>query len=169
MIAARTDAITFTLQKLTMMDEVQRVSNRMTVSFLGGLATGVAIALRKGLPVAKTAISIGASCAMVGTACFGLERVSNVALQQVVLTNNNDKTRLYISHAIGGAAGGGMVGYLYQFRVIPGIMLFTPAMLAVAFGEIKFEQARQARLQQLLEEIQSEETQLEKIQQEQKS
>ena len=133
--------------------EVERVSNRMTVAGIAGVVVGAAMATRKGLPVAKTAFIMGANCAIVGTACFGLERVSNVALRQVMM---DDERRLYYSHAIGGATGGGLVGALFQFRVIPGIIAFTPAMLMVALAEIKFEEARSERLSKYLKEIERE-------------
>ena len=46
-----------------------------------------------------------------------------------------------------------MTGALFQSRMMPGVLLFTPAMVLVAFGEIQFEKARQARLLRLLREI----------------
>lgn len=112
-------------------------------------------AVLKGRPVGKTAIAIAANWAVVSSTCFSVERVSNVALGHVM--NEEDyNIRLYLSHAIGGAVGGSVLGYLFQARVMPGVMLFTPAMVVVAFGEIKFEQARKARLEKLLDEIQQE-------------
>jgi hypothetical protein len=128
----------------------------MVLCSMAGLTVGAAMALRKGLPVIRTSLVMGANCAMVGTACFGLERVSNIALRQVMNDKENKNNRLYLSHAIGGATGGGLVGSLFQFRVFPGIAAFTPLMLMVAYGEIKFEEARSARIAELLQEIESE-------------
>lgn len=137
-------------------DEVLRVSNRMVMCSIAGLTVGAAMATRKGLPVIRTALVMGANSAMVGTACFGLERVSNLALRQVMNDNESKNTQLYISHAIGGAAGGALVGSLFQFRALPGLLAFTPLMVMVAYGEIKFEEARSARLAKLLQEIERE-------------
>ena len=137
------------------MDEVKRVANRMTIAFMSGLAGGSIYALMKGRPAGKIAVAVAANCAVVSTACFSLERVSNVALRQV-LNEEDHNTSLYLSHAIGGAVGGSLLGYLFQFRAMPGFMLFTPAMVMVAFGEIKFEQARKVRLEKLLDEIKQE-------------
>jgi hypothetical protein len=138
------------------MDDVQRVANRMTVSFVTGMLGGSTMAMARGLPVRNTAFSMATSFAMVGTACFGLERVSNLAMRQVLSseTKQDQNFQLYISHGLGGAVGGGLLGALFHFRAAPGILMFTPAMLAVAFGEIKFEEARQVRLQKMLEEAQ---------------
>ena len=139
------------------MAQVSRVSNRVTLAGVVGVFIGAAMATRKGLPVARTALAMGANWAMVGTSCFVPERLSNLALGQVM--NDDDESihrRLYLSHAIGGAAGGGLVGSLFQFRVLPGVVAFTPLMLVAAHFEIKFEEARSERYAKLLQEIERE-------------
>ena len=135
------------------MDEVDRVAARMSLATLSGLLGGAALATYKGSPLLKTSISMAVSCALVGTACFGFERLSNVALQQFVDTTKDEQPEqrvLYASHALGGMIGGGIAGALFQRRPIPGMMLCTPIMVCVAFAEEKFEEERQERLRQLM-------------------
>lgn len=138
------------------MDEIDRVAARVSLAALSGLVGGAALATYKGSPLPKTSVSMAVSCALVGTACFGFERLSNVALQQVVVPmddKNNDDTEkrlFYGSHALGGMIGGGIAGALFQHRPIPGMLLCTPIMIGVAFAEEKFQEERQLRLQQHL-------------------
>ena len=134
------------------MDEVDRVAGRMSLAALSGLLGGAALATYKGSPLPKTCVSMAMSCAVVGTACFGFERLSNVALRHVVGTNDKGtKTKaLYGSHALGGMVGGGIAGALFQRRPVPGMVLCTPIMVAVAFAEEKFEEKRQERLRKVM-------------------
>mmetsp|Transcript_27754 Transcript_27754/g.41996 ORF Transcript_27754/g.41996 Transcript_27754/m.41996 type:complete len:137 (-) Transcript_27754:122-532(-) len=132
------------------MDEVRKVSNRMTATGAAGMFVGFFLAIRKGLPAVKTALTIGMNCAMIGTTCFGFERVSNVGLRRIMEQDYHEQ--LFMSHAIGGAMGGALLGGLFQRRFLPGIMVFTPAMIAVAFAEIKYEEARAARIKKFLED-----------------
>jgi len=134
------------------MEEVDRVAGRVLLAALSGLLGGAALATYKGSPLPKTSVSMAASCALVGTACFGFERLSNVALRQVVDTKNEQiRERVFFgSHALGGMVGGGITGALFQHRPIPGMMLCTPLMIGVAFAEQMFEKERQERLRQQL-------------------
>jgi hypothetical protein len=96
---------------------------------------------------------MAASFAMVGTACFGLERLSNVIMRQVHVENNDNEQKqmtFYASHAIGGMAGGGITAAIFQQRPIPGMILCTPLMLGIALAEQMFEAAREKRLQEML-------------------
>lgn len=135
------------------MDEVDRVANRVSLAALAGLLGGASLATLKGSSIPRTAVSVAASCALVGTACFGLERLSNVAMRQVADTVS-DKDRktmaLYASHAIGGMVGGGITAALFQQRPIPGMVLCTPLMLGIALAEQAFETAKEERLQEML-------------------
>jgi hypothetical protein len=141
---------------MSAMDEVKRVANRMTVALMSGLAGGATYAVLRGRPIGKSAIAVAANWAVISSTCFSVERVSNVALG-FVMNEEDYISRLYLSHAIGGAVGGSVLGFLFHGRVVPGFLLFTPAMVMVAFGEIAFEEARKVRLEKLLDEIQPEE------------
>lgn len=127
------------------MEDIDRVANRMTISSVAGLVGGATMAIHKGSPVLKSSVSVAMSCALVSTACFGIERLSNVALRSANVIAD-PSTSFYASHALGGSVGGAMTGALFQSRMMPSVLLFTPAMVLVAFGEIQFEKARQARL-----------------------
>jgi hypothetical protein len=139
------------------MDEVDRVAHRVTLSALAGLLGGASLATLKGSSIPRNALSMATSCALVGTACFGFERLSNVAMRQTVLaaenstSDNNERTStlLYASHAIGGMVGGGITGALFQHRPIPGMILCTPLMLGIALAEQAFETARKERLSEM--------------------
>lgn len=135
------------------MDEVDRVANRVSLAALAGLLGGASLATYKGSSIPRTALSVAASFAMVGTACFAFERLSNVAMRQVVdtISEKDHKTMaLYASHAIGGMAGGGITAALFQQRPIPGMILCTPLMLGIALAEQAFETAKDERLQEML-------------------
>lgn len=95
---------------------------------------------------------MAASFALVGTACFGFERLSNVAIRQMATSSQEDSNEqvFYASHALGGMIGGGIAGALFQHRPIPGMLLCTPVMVGVAYAELCFEKERQERLRQLL-------------------
>lgn len=137
------------------MDEVDRVAGRVSLAAMAGLLGGVALATYKGHPLLKTSVSVAASCALVGTACFGFERLSNLALRQIIIVNNNtdEQTQqrvFYASHAIGGMIGGGITGALFQRRPLPGMALCVPLMVGVAYAEEKYAEERQERLRQLM-------------------
>jgi hypothetical protein len=135
------------------MDEVDRVANRVSLAALTGLLGGVSLATYKGSSIPRTSLSMAASFAIVGTACFGLERLSNVVMRQVNVENSDNKHEqmaLYASHAIGGMVGGGITAAIFQQRPIPGMILCTPLMLGIALAELTFKAAREERLQEML-------------------
>lgn len=135
------------------MDEVDRVANRVSLAALTGFLGGVSLATYKGSSIPRTSLSMAASFAIVGTACFGLERLSYVVIRQLNVDNNDNKQNqmaFYASHAIGGMAGGGITAAIFQQRPIPGMILCTPLMLGIALAEQTFEAAREERLQEIL-------------------
>lgn len=137
------------------MDQVDRVAGRVSLAALTGLVGGAAIATYKGHPLPKTCISTAVSFALVGTACFGFERLSTVVIRQLTMAPSsqedpNTEQVFYASHALGGMIGGGITGALFQHRPIPGMMLCTPLMIGVAYAELCFEKERKERLRQLL-------------------
>mmetsp|Transcript_33351 Transcript_33351/g.73120 ORF Transcript_33351/g.73120 Transcript_33351/m.73120 type:complete len:166 (-) Transcript_33351:247-744(-) len=142
-------------KSLSILEEVDRVASRVALSAAAGLTLGASIAIFQGSPIGRTALSVSASCALTGTACFGTERIADNAIR--LLAGNSAKpvdetTRIYAAHAIGGGIGGGIAGGLFQGRVLSGALLFMPIMLSIAYGEISAEEYRQERLSQLLGE-----------------
>ena len=134
------------------MEEVDRTAARVAISAMAGLTLGASIAIFKGAPIGRTSMSVSASCALAGTACFGSERVANNAIRLLSEnTSTEPTTRDFVSHGIGGAVGGGIAGGLFQGRVLSGSLLFTPIMLAVALGELRANECKRERLNQLLD------------------
>ena len=134
----------------SIMEEVDRTAARVAISAMAGLTLGASIAIFKGAPIGRTSMSVSASCALAGTACFGSERVANNAIR-LLSENTEPTTRDFVSHGIGGVVGGGIAGGLFQGRVLSGSLLFTPIMLAVAFGELRANEYKRERLNQLLD------------------
>ena len=142
-------------KRVSLMEEVDCVAHRVALSAAAGLALGAAIAVFKGSPIGRTALSVSASCALTGTACFGSERVADNAIRllaehSIISTGMDETTKIYASHAIGGGIGGGIAGGLFQGRIMSGVLLFTPIMLSVAYAELSAKEYRQERLRQIL-------------------
>lgn len=135
------------------MEEVDRVANRVSIAAVSGLIAGAAFATHRGASVPRTAVSVAASCALIGTACFGTERIANMTMKQVAPTNDpkTNARMLYVSHAIGGFAGGGITGGLFQRHPVPGMILFAPVMMAFAWAELRLEQEREERLREFVQ------------------
>ena len=134
-----------------MMEEIDQIAGRVATSALAGLFLGASIAIYRGSPIPRTSLSVAASCALTGTACFGSERVADGAIQLLIGDMNPD-TRTYASHTLGGSVGGGISGGLFQGRGFSGALLFTPIMLSVAYAELSAKQYRIKRLNQLIAE-----------------
>ena len=141
---------TGTITAGSIMDEVDRVAARVAISAMAGLTLGASIAIFKGAPIGRTAMSVSASCALAGTACFGTERVANTAIRRLS-EGTEPTTRDFASHGIGGVVGGGIAGGLFQGRVLSGSLLFAPIMLGVAYGELRADEYKRDRLNQLLD------------------
>jgi len=152
------------------MDEVlDHVSVRVSLAgCLGGLS-GIGTALHRGTPFGRTVGLTALSCAAAGTACFSAERVANAALlsnrgkamygsafaSTGKLTNNNDDwIRTLTSHAFGGFAGGTFLGTLYGGKPWQGALFFTPLMLLAGTLERLFEDVRQERIQEMIQQQQ---------------
>jgi len=152
------------------MDQIDRVTDRVCLATLVGLIGGAATATYRGTPIAKSGISVAGTCALIGTACFGLERVSYFVLEQTSLlgnissdtanskdtnSSNNNTNAMYASHTIGGITGGGIVGGLFHKRPMSGMLVFTPIMVGIAYAELQLQDARQQRLQEAAMALQS--------------
>jgi hypothetical protein len=139
------------------MEEIDRLAARVTaVGCLGALA-GIGIGLFKGHHrIARTAGLTAFSCALCGTACLGTERLAANAGQYLLGSENvKSNYRLpatFVSHAIGGLAGGAFVGVLYMGRPTRGIVFFVPLMTMFGLGELMFEDMREQRLRQIIHE-----------------
>ena len=131
---------------------IDHLTARMTASAITGLGCGVIYSSYKGFPIAKTSMSAAASCALVSTACFAAERLAYGIIHQI--TGKDSKTSssiLYGSHALGGACGGGVVGFLYQGNPFRGMALFMPIMVGIGKLEITLNEYKMSRIQQLEE------------------
>jgi hypothetical protein len=133
--------------------ERERVAGRMMLLGAAGVVGGAVRAMYSGgSPVMRATFMAGTSCCMVGTAIFGAESLAYLALQRIHQATGTKEAHgrdLLISHGVGGLCGGALVGGLFQHRVMPGMILFTPLMLGVAVAEIKFLEMRGARIKEL--------------------
>jgi hypothetical protein len=146
------------------MDEIDRIAARVTVVGCLGAMAGIGIGLFKGHHrIARTAGLTAFSCALCGTACFGSERLASTAGRYLLSadSNNVDKNdndddnrwpATFLSHAVGGSVGGALLGQLYMGRPVRGIVFFVPLMTVVGLGELLFENKREERLRQRIQE-----------------
>mmetsp|Transcript_5028 Transcript_5028/g.8839 ORF Transcript_5028/g.8839 Transcript_5028/m.8839 type:complete len:153 (-) Transcript_5028:391-849(-) len=138
------------------MDHVDHIAHRVSAAALSGLFLGAGMAVHRGSPVPRTAMSVAASCAMIGTACFGIERIASLIQDRVIgpaAAGDTTHTQFYTSHAFGGLVGGGIAGYLFQRKPFGGMMLFTPVMMTFALLELTLNEYREERLRMLLSKI----------------
>lgn len=151
---------------------LDHVAARVTASTAAGVGCGAVFATYKGFPVFRTSASAAFSCALVSTACFGMERLAHGGISQSLRLLNKkpvpserdssdtsfakqsaaDQQLVYGSHALGGILGGGIVGFLFQRKPMAGALLLTPFMLGVGKVEHSMNEYRTIRLQQLIEE-----------------
>jgi hypothetical protein len=145
---------------------VDHMSQRLWIGITCGLAMGASNATLRGMPIAKTSLSMGASCALAGTACLALERMvfhlyanakSKILLsadgkdnEKALASSSLDKVQLGVSHALGGMGGGAISGGLFQGKPIAGAVYFMPLMCGVAFLEVKWHEYRMEQLRLLL-------------------
>jgi hypothetical protein len=145
---------------------IDHLAARVTASATTGLACGAAFATYKGYPVPKTSLSAAASCALISTACFGMERFAygvlcrgNVLMREFNKADDGENSTeatmstspniIYGSHALGGLLGGGIVGYLYQGNPFRGAIVLMPLMLGLSFVELYLDEYREHRIRQL--------------------
>jgi hypothetical protein len=140
--------------QLNKMDDVDRVAHRMTFLTVVGSLAGAFSALLKGHPVGRTVQLTAISCALVGTACFGCERVVTVVTRTIAPPLNeadaNSWERMLGSHVLGGLMAGSFLGAIYIQKPMQGAAFFMPFMLFCATGEKLFEDLRQEKQQQAL-------------------
>jgi hypothetical protein len=140
------------------MEYIDHTTRRIALSIVTGLAVGAITATRRGLPLRNTSFSVAFNWGLVASTLSGTERLSYALLEHlsdgVSEFTLEPVTRLYTSHSIGGFVGGSLLAIAYQKPPFPGGLAFTPVMLAIAWGENTFLEARRAKLKELMEEIQ---------------
>jgi len=151
---------------------LDHVGARVTAFTASGMGCGAAFAIYRGFPIVRTSASAALSCALVSTACFGMERLAyGVISHSSMLMNEKsgpsnlddsgtsftaqsaaNQQLIYGSNALGGILGGSIVGFLYQGRPMAGALLLTPLMLGMGKVECLMDEYKSARLQQLIGE-----------------
>ena len=61
-----------------------------------------------------------------------------------------ERTRLFMSHGMGGAVGGSLCGGLFKGRPLPGMLMLTPIMLGIAYGELRLQEYKKKRIKELM-------------------
>eukprot|EP00957_Ditylum_brightwellii_P148473 11304004-Ditylum_brightwellii.AAC.1 len=85
------------------LDEIDHISNRVTIGAFSGIFLGAAIATYRGFPILRTSLTVAASCAMTGTACFITERAAYATLTSITKQDTENETmKVVASHSIGG-------------------------------------------------------------------
>jgi hypothetical protein len=139
---------------MSLNDTLDYISLRVSVSGVAGALAGSAISLYRGYDsIVRTSSRTALSCALVGTACFTMERLVNVGVNMYLNGKDGDfdardscKRQYYVklySHTIGGLIGGAWVGGLFTGKFMRGALVFAPIMLAIAMTEEKIAELRQ--------------------------
>lgn len=135
--------------------ELDHVSIRVGLGIINGVFWGSSYAILKGHhPFTRIAIPSGISCALISTACFGMERLVHIGYvlprrySQEIGSVWHPKKERYVSHVLSGVMAGGLLGGIYKQRPLSGVLLFTPLMVGVAFVENSFEDWRQEKIQE---------------------
>jgi hypothetical protein len=143
------------------MDDIDRIATRVTLAGCVGAVGGSALALFKGNVVPRTAALTAMSCAMTATACFCSERLANQVANKLIIshdgTNPSERfptpfEQIMASHAAGGILGGALTGTLYIGRPLRGIIFVTPLMILVGIAEFKFQNMRERRTMELMQQ-----------------
>lgn len=141
--------------------DIDHISYRVTGCAFTGLFAGASFATLKGLPLPPTTISMAASFALVSTACYIPERIFyNSSFYFLPIENNHglgslsevgkiEKRRIFASHALGGVVGGGITGFLFKGKPLQGMLLLSPIMMCVAYGEIRLQDYKRERIKEL--------------------
>lgn len=124
---------------------------RVTYSTFTGVIVGLCFGTFKGLPLGSTTISMASSFALASTACFIPERIFYLSSFGVKPkgSEEEERKRLYMSHCVGGAVGGSVSGGLFRGKPLAGMFLLTPAMIGIAYGELRLQEYKKMRLEEL--------------------
>mmetsp|Transcript_22386 Transcript_22386/g.33123 ORF Transcript_22386/g.33123 Transcript_22386/m.33123 type:complete len:161 (-) Transcript_22386:685-1167(-) len=144
-------------------ETVDHVTYRVTSSAVSGLILGGSFATLKGLPLMQTTLSMTSSFALASTACFIPERIfyhssfyfvpRDTSKEFTDSSEKLEKTRLFVSHGLGGIIGGGVAGGIFKGKPLPGIMLLSPLMLGAAYSEIRIQEYKRKRIKELQMEM----------------
>jgi hypothetical protein len=134
------------------MDNLDQIASRVTLAGSIGALGGVATSLFKGTPMGRTVGLTAFSCAMTGTACFGAERCAAMVSSKFFHHDSGAWEDVLLSHSIGGIVGGSLLGSLYKSKPIHGVAFFLPLMLLIGTGEKLFQDVREERMQQMVQE-----------------
>jgi hypothetical protein len=131
------------------MEDLDRLTTRISLSAFVGAIAGVGTSLFKGFPMRRTVGLTALSCAMTGTACFGAERCATIVSRRLWGHLGNEWDTVLTSHFIGGVVGGSLLGGLYIGKPVHGVVFFVPLMLLVGTGEKLFQDMREEHLQRV--------------------
>lgn len=131
------------LLETTTMDDIDRISARVTIAALFGALAGVGTSLLQGHVLSRTVVLTAGSCAMVATGLLVPERIASKLLPPT----GNPWEHTLSSHALGGFFGGSLLGALYKKRPTQGALFFVPVMLLVGTGEQLFADLREEQIQ----------------------
>mmetsp|Transcript_4417 Transcript_4417/g.8516 ORF Transcript_4417/g.8516 Transcript_4417/m.8516 type:complete len:162 (-) Transcript_4417:2871-3356(-) len=144
--------------------DIDHITYRVSGCAFTGLFAGASLATLKGLPLSQTTISMAASFALVSTSCYIPERIFYNVSFYVLPRKENDHglyslsagsgsrreiSRIVASHAMGGVVGGGITGFLFKGKPLQGILLLSPIMICVAYGEIRLQEYKRERIKAL--------------------
>lgn len=139
---------------------LDHVSKRVVLSGVGGAVAGSFTAVYRGhYSTFRTASLTALSCALVGTACFGTERLVYHALTRMTMMQPQQPTGAngtkqntadvtwpssyvlsLVSHAVGGLLGGAYIGAAYSNRPGRGALMMAPLMMGIVVVEEQYKQ-----------------------------
>ena len=134
------------------MEDLDRVTSRVSIAAVIGALAGTGTALLKGNPLRRTIAFTAFSCALTGTACFSAERGASIVSRHLFHRHGNQWDDVLACHSIGGAVGGAILGTLYIGKPLHGIVFFVPLMLLIGTGEKLFQDVREEQIQRITRE-----------------
>jgi hypothetical protein len=94
---------------------------------------------------------MASSFALASTACFIPERICYLSSFNFksVGSKEEESIRLYMSHCFGGGVGGAVSGGIFRGKPLAGMFLMTPVMIGIAYGELRLQEYKKRRLEEL--------------------
>mmetsp|Transcript_4094 Transcript_4094/g.8775 ORF Transcript_4094/g.8775 Transcript_4094/m.8775 type:complete len:171 (-) Transcript_4094:1231-1743(-) len=129
------------------------VRNRVVLAGTCGGIGGCVFAMFRGYPMVRNIVPAALSSGMLGTACFGAERLTFMYLRSTLEGREVPRSGLLmISHTAGGFFGGSLMGTLYQGRPTNAVALCVPLMMMIGAVECRFQNSRDRRIEELAAE-----------------